>query len=170
VTSCSSSNSSLVLLSLWYRLLAASSVVVVPVFDSLYLPRFCCCGAVMLVFFSCSLTIAFALASFLLSFFWYDAFVAVPYFGVRAIFCCIRGLGVLGKCTTYIAWPTYSVFRCMWGFGVWVVSGTEHRSMLWCGEHHSSLEGSTPQSGAESLVGAPLDSDLSSTLFLSRTF
>jgi hypothetical protein len=118
VTSCSSSNSSLVLLSLWYRLLAASSVVVVPVFDSLYLPRFCCCGAVMLVFFSCSLTLAFALVSFFLSFFWCVAFFAVPYFGVRAIFCCIWGLGVLGKCTTYFAWPTYSVFCCMWGFGV----------------------------------------------------
>jgi hypothetical protein len=42
--------------------------------------------------------------------------------------------------------------------------------MLHCGEHHSSLESSTPQSGVESLVGAPLDSDLSSTLFLSRTW
>jgi hypothetical protein len=58
------------------------------------------------------------LVSFFLSFFWCVAFFAGPYFGVRAIFCCIWGLGVFGKCTTYIAWPTYYVFCCMWGFGV----------------------------------------------------
>ena len=70
--------------------------------------------------------------------------------------------------------------------GFWVVLMTDCQLMLHCGEHHSSfegsapqsgvesydssLEGSTPQSGVESLVGAPLDSDLSSTLFLSRTW
>jgi hypothetical protein len=169
VTSCSSSNSSLVLLSLWYRLLAASSVVVVPVFDSLYLPRFCCCGAVMLVFFSCSLTLAFALASFLLSFFWCDAFFAVPYFGFERYSAAFGVKGYWGSVPPTLLGPHILSFAACGVLGFGVVSGTEHRSMLWCGEHHSSFEGSTPQSGAESLVGAPLDSDLSSTLFLSRT-
>ena len=69
--------------------------------------------------------------------------------------------------------------------GFWVVLMTEYRLMLQCVGHHSSLEssaplsgvesyhssleGSTPRSGVDSLVGAPLDSDLSSTLFLSQT-
>jgi hypothetical protein len=40
--SCSSSNTSSFLLSLWYRRFAASLVGVAPVFESYTLPRFCC--------------------------------------------------------------------------------------------------------------------------------
>jgi hypothetical protein len=40
--SCSSSNTSSFLLSLWYRRFAASLVGVAPVFESFTLPRFCC--------------------------------------------------------------------------------------------------------------------------------
>jgi hypothetical protein len=80
------------------------------------------------------------------------------------------GKGYWGSASPILLGPHILSFAACGVLGFWVVLMSVHWLILWCDEHHSSLEGSTPRSGVESLVDAPLDSDLSSTLFLSRTW